>query len=87
MTDHSRDLLLALTLADTADAITMDRMGAADLHVNRKPDRTPVTDADLAVEEAIRAVLGQQRSQDAVLGEEHSGHDAQRRAEWKHLCV
>ncbi|MDQ5855271.1 MAG: histidinol-phosphatase, partial [Actinomycetota bacterium] len=71
--DHSRDLALALTLADTADAITMDRMGAADLHVDRKPDRTPVTDADLAVEEAIRAVLGQRRPQDAVLGEEGGG--------------
>ena len=72
-TDHSRDLVLALTLADTADAITMDRMGAADLKVDRKPDRTPVTDADLAVEEAIRAMLGQQRPQDAVLGEECGG--------------
>ena len=71
--DHSRDLALALTLADTADVITMDRMGAADLHVDRKPDRTPVTDADLAVEEAIRAALGQQRPQDAVLGEEGGG--------------
>ncbi|MDQ4021993.1 MAG: histidinol-phosphatase, partial [Actinomycetota bacterium] len=73
MTDHHLDLVLALTLADTADAITMDRMGAADLRVDRKPDRTPVTDADLAVEEAIRAVLGQQRPQDAVLGEEGGG--------------
>ena len=73
MTDHHLDLILALTLADTADAITMDRMGAADLRVDRKPDRTPVTDADLAVEEAIRAVLGQQRPQDAVLGEEGGG--------------
>lgn len=70
VTDHNRDQILALTLADTADAITMDRVGAADLQVDRKPDRTPVTDADLAVEEAIRAVLGQQRPQDAVLGEE-----------------
>ena len=73
MTDHHLDLILALTLADTADAITMDRMGAADLRVDRKPDRTPVTDADLAVEEAIRAVLGQQRPQDAVFGEEGGG--------------
>ncbi len=71
--DHSRDLLLALALADTADAITMDRMGAVDLKVDRKPDRTPVTDADLAVEEAIRAALGHQRPHDAVLGEEGGG--------------
>lgn len=66
----SGDLALALTLADTADQITLSRAGAADLRVDRKPDRTPVTDADLAVEDAIRTVLGIQRSQDAVLGEE-----------------
>ncbi|MDQ4011226.1 MAG: histidinol-phosphatase [Actinomycetota bacterium] len=78
MTDHRADLMLALSLADTADAITMDRVGAADLQVDRKPDRTPVTDADLAVEEAVRAVLLHQRPQDAVLGEEGGGPADQR---------
>ncbi len=73
MTDHSPDLVLALTLADLADAITLDRAGAADLQVDRKPDRTPVTDADLAVEDAIRTVLAAQRPRDAVLGEERGG--------------
>jgi histidinol-phosphatase len=73
VTDHSADLALALTLADTADAITLDRAGAADLRVDRKPDRTPVTDADLAVEDAIRSALTRQRPQDAVLGEEGGG--------------
>jgi len=67
------DLTLALTLADTADQITLSRTGAADLRVDRKPDRTPVTDADLAVEDAIRAVLRTQRPRDAVLGEERGG--------------
>jgi histidinol-phosphatase len=67
------DLALALTLADTADRITLDRLGASDLRIDRKPDRTPVTDADLAVEDAIRMVLRQQRPQDAVLGEERGG--------------
>jgi len=60
-------------LADTADQITLSRAGAADLRVGRKPDRTPVTDADLAVEDAIRTVLRTQRPQDAVLGEERGG--------------
>jgi histidinol-phosphatase len=73
MTDLTSDLALALTLADTADRITLDRAGAADLRVGRKPDRTPVTDADLAVEDAIRVVLRAQRPQDAVLGEERGG--------------
>jgi histidinol-phosphatase len=69
----STDLALALTLADIADRITLSRAGAADLRVDRKPDRTPVTDADLAVEDAIRTVLRTQRPQDAVLGEERGG--------------
>jgi histidinol-phosphatase len=69
----SRDLALALALADTADQITLSRAGAADLRIDRKPDRTPVTDADLAVEDAIRTVLRTQRPQDAVLGEERGG--------------
>ncbi|MGH3755065.1 MAG: histidinol-phosphatase [Pseudonocardiaceae bacterium] len=76
MTDHNPDLALALTLADIADAITLGRAGAADLHVDRKPDRTPVTDADLAVEDAVRTVLGAQRPRDAVLGEERGGPSA-----------
>ena len=66
----SGDLALALTLADTADQITLSRAGAADLRVDQKPDRTPVTDADLAAEESLRHVLSRARPRDAVLGEE-----------------
>ena len=76
MTDLTCDLALALTLADTADRITLDRAGVADLRVDTKPDRTPVTDADLAVEDAVRAVLQAQRPQDAVIGEERGGPSA-----------
>jgi histidinol-phosphatase len=64
------DLTLALELADTADRITLARFQAADLRVDRKPDRTPVTDADTATEDALRAVLATRRPEDAVLGEE-----------------
>lgn len=73
VTDLTSDLALALDLADIADQITLARAGATDLRVDRKPDRTPVTDADLAVEDAIRAVLREQRPQDAILGEERGG--------------
>ncbi|HEU0086543.1 MAG TPA: histidinol-phosphatase [Pseudonocardiaceae bacterium] len=73
MTEHSSDLALALALADTADTITLDRAGAVDLRVDRKPDRSPVTDADLAVEDAVRSVLAAQRPDDGVLGEERGG--------------
>jgi histidinol-phosphatase len=65
------DLALALRLADMADAITLARFGAQDLAVRAKPDLTPVSDADVAAEEALRAALAQERPGDAVLGEEH----------------
>ncbi len=49
-----RDLQIALALADAADAITTARFGALDLIVDSKPDLTPVSDADLAVETRLR---------------------------------
>jgi len=64
------DLTLALELADAADAISMARFEALDLVVTTKPDRTPVTDADQAVERAIRALLAERRPTDGILGEE-----------------
>ncbi|MEF2975630.1 inositol monophosphatase family protein [Subtercola sp. YIM 133946] len=70
------DLALALQLADTADTISLDRFRALDLVVETKPDRTPVTDADKAVERAIRANLERARPDDVVLGEEYGGEGA-----------
>ncbi|GAA2964009.1 histidinol-phosphatase [Actinokineospora diospyrosa] len=69
----SDDLTFAIRLADTADAITRARFQAVDLVVERKPDRTPVTDADTAVEDAVRALLAGSRPGDAVAGEERGG--------------
>ena len=73
MAAHSSDLELALRLADEADTITRERFGALDLKVDAKPDLTPVSDADLAVEEAIRRMLRHGRPDDSVLGEEFGG--------------
>jgi histidinol-phosphatase len=77
----AEDLELALSLADIADAITLQRFLAEDLAVETKPDLTPVTEADRAVEEAVRARLAVARGDDAVLGEEYgeSGADGDRR--------
>jgi histidinol-phosphatase len=78
--DYSADLALARRLADVADAITTQRFGAADLVVQAKPDLTPVSDADTAVERAIRDLLALERGPDAVSGEEFgSDGDAARR--------
>lgn len=71
--DLADDLDLALRLADAADAITRTRFGALDLKVDDKPDLTPVSDADVAVERALRDILAAERPGDAVLGEEFGG--------------
>jgi histidinol-phosphatase len=70
MAGYDDDLRFAHVLADSADDIATRRFRALDLHVESKPDLTPVTDADHAVEEALRNVLRRARPRDAVLGEE-----------------
>jgi len=71
MAGYADDLALAHLLADTADAISMARFRALDLRVESKPDLTPVSDADTAVEKAIRGTLARARPRDGVLGEEY----------------
>src|SRR3984885_13991741 len=67
------DLDLALELAGVADAITMARFRAEDLVVETKPDLTPVSEADRAVEQAMREHLASRRPHDTVFGEEYGG--------------
>ena len=64
------DLAFALELADAADAITLARYRAIDLVVATKPDLTPVSEADRAAEEAMRARIDRERPGDGVVGEE-----------------
>lgn len=68
--DHNADLALALSLVDAADALTTSRFRASDLRIETKPDLTPVSESDRAVEEMIRDRLARDRPGDAVLGEE-----------------
>lgn len=70
------DLALAHELADAADAITMDRFRAEDLVVETKPDLTPVSEADKAVERELRRHLAASRPADAVVGEEYGAGPA-----------
>ena len=66
----SADLAFALELADLADSIALPRFRAADLAVETKPDRTFVTDADRAVERALRERIETALPADSFLGEE-----------------
>jgi histidinol-phosphatase len=67
------NLTLALMLADRADTLTSVRFGALDLRIDTKPDLTPVTDADRAVETDLREALSRGRPDDSVVGEEFGG--------------
>ncbi len=67
---YTDDLNLALKLADAADAISLARFRALDLTVETKPDRSPVTDADRAVELSIKDILASERPEDGIVGEE-----------------
>ncbi|MEY4409824.1 MAG: hypothetical protein RLZ99_297 [Actinomycetota bacterium] len=72
------DLDLALKMADQADEIALKRFRALDLFVESKPDRSPVTDADRAVETELRSLVTEYRPEDTFIGEEFentgSGH-------------
>lgn len=76
------DLALALALADRADTVTLARFGALDLRVDTKPDLTPVTDADRAVESELREVLARERPDDDIVGEEFGGASAFDGRQW-----
>src|SRR4029450_6601139 len=64
------DLSFAFALADLADSITVERFQADDLVVETKPDLTPVTEADRAVEQALRKRIGEEGPGHGIVGEE-----------------
>lgn len=79
---RGNDLALAMRLADAADSITLARYQSMDLVVTTKPDNTPVTDADKASEEAIRALLKSHRPDDGIVGEEFGEDSAGAQRYW-----
>ncbi|GAC1570841.1 MAG: histidinol-phosphatase [Candidatus Dormibacteria bacterium] len=76
------ELAFANQLADMADAISMERFRAIDLVVTVKPDLSPVTEADHAIERRVREMVAEHRPGHDVLGEEFGG-DASRRTGWR----
>jgi len=75
------DLALARLLADAADRISLDLYRDAELLVVTKPDRTEVSEADRAVEAALRRLLRTHRPEQGVLGGER-GTGGSRRVRW-----
>jgi len=66
----SAELAFAEHLADVADAISMRHFRNQETRVRSKPDGTPVTDADEAVEEMLRAEIVSAYPSHGVFGEE-----------------
>jgi histidinol-phosphatase len=73
------DLQLALELADASDVITLRHFHSSSLGVRTKSDHTPVSEADEAVERAIRERLARERPDDGIVGEEFGSSPGQRR--------
>ena len=63
-------LALLEEIADRADQIALGLFRATTLSVDVKPDRTPVSEADRAIESLAREVVGRRHPGLGVLGEE-----------------
>jgi histidinol-phosphatase len=81
MHDGAQYLDLALEMADIADAITMARFRAHDLEVTTKPDLTPVSEADQAVERAMLERLAELPDH-SVMGEEYGTREGTSAYRW-----
>jgi histidinol-phosphatase len=68
--DLADDLAFALRLADAADAVTAPAFTGEAVAHEIKPDGSPVSATDLAVERRISALVAAERPADGVLGEE-----------------
>jgi histidinol-phosphatase len=76
-----RWLTFALGLADIADATALGAF-RRDLEVSTKPDRTFVTEADRAIEESLRARIGDAFPDHGIVGEEFGTSDPDAAVRW-----
>jgi histidinol-phosphatase len=80
--NYASELAFALDLAEQADRISRRYFRSTDLHVDRKADASPVSEADTAIEQAIRQRVGETYPDDAVLGEEYGASQPGARRRW-----
>ncbi|MFM1867387.1 MAG: Histidinol-phosphatase [Planctomycetota bacterium] len=62
---------LLRSLADRADEIALTHFQRAELVTKTKADASPVTEADIAIETALREMIRRAFPTDSLLGEEH----------------
>jgi histidinol-phosphatase len=78
---HSSELRAALDAADAAGRI-IGSLYQRNVRVQRKADRSPVTEADVKAEEAIRRVLADRFPSHGFYGEESGQHRVDADAVW-----
>ena len=69
-------LAFLVELADRADPIALEWFRSSDLHVETKPDLTPVTEADRRIELALREDCARLHPELGVFGEELGGAES-----------
>jgi histidinol-phosphatase len=74
----AQDLALARRLAALGSELALEYR-ARGFQTEIKPDGSPVTDADVAVERALRELIARERPGDAILGEELGASGASNR--------
>jgi fructose-1,6-bisphosphatase/inositol monophosphatase family enzyme len=79
--DHLAFVPLAERLADIARPIAKRWFGAS-YDYSEKPDKSPVTLADIEIEQAIRSVLATEARGHGILGEEEGGHQLDAEFVW-----
>lgn len=72
----------AVDLAQRAGDLTLRWFRDANLRVDTKPDRTPVTEADRAAEALVRAELGERHPDDGIIGEEEGSSEGRTGRTW-----
>jgi histidinol phosphatase-like enzyme (inositol monophosphatase family) len=80
--DLSARLELALAAARESAGLVLDRFRSATLAVERKPDGSPVTEVDRAVEAYLRRRIGAAFPADGIVGEEHGERSGTSGASW-----
>jgi histidinol-phosphatase len=81
MPNPSPELQAALDAAGAAAEI-LRSLYQRNLQVTRKADRSPVTEADLRAEQAVRAILRERFPQHGFYGEETGVHDLSAESVW-----
>ena len=72
---------VAMAACDEADAIALQHF-RQELHIETKPDRTFVTQADTAIERLIRARITSAFPEHGLVGEEYGTQDGARPVRW-----